>query len=170
MIMKTCSLCNEEKPEYFFSVCSRSRKGVNRRNHCNSCRVISNRKYNKSTPWSEKVRTISPEKLKERREKKARWNKQWRKNNPEKWKQSNRNNKHRRRAMDPINMTEWLRKVEFYENKCLSCDTYCKNITIDHIVPVSKGGTNKIDNLQPLCMTCNKRKYTKIINYEHVKS
>ena len=30
-----------------------------------------------------------------------------------------------------------------------------KNMTIDHIVPLSKGGTNDFENLQPACSLCN---------------
>ena len=33
-------------------------------------------------------------------------------------------------------------------------------LEIDHIVPVAKGGTNDIDNLQTLCKKCNRGKYT----------
>lgn len=34
------------------------------------------------------------------------------------------------------------------------------SLEIDHIVPVAKGGTNDIDNLQTLCRECNRMKHT----------
>lgn len=32
------------------------------------------------------------------------------------------------------------------------------SIHVDHIKPLARGGSNGIDNLQPLCSTCNMRK------------
>ena len=40
---------------------------------------------------------------------------------------------------------------------CKNCGTK-KNLTIDHIIPLSKGGSNDEDNFQILCMSCNRKK------------
>jgi hypothetical protein len=40
------------------------------------------------------------------------------------------------------------------------------NIHIDHIQPVTKGGTDDEANLQPLCAPCNHRKHNRRTNNE----
>lgn len=44
--------------------------------------------------------------------------------------------------------------------RCVNCESY-KDLTVDHIYPVSKGGSDEIDNLQTLCRSCNSKKGTK---------
>ena len=46
------------------------------------------------------------------------------------------------------------------EGKCNGCQYFLpfRNLTIDHIVPRSRGGTNHPDNLQLLCQACNSTK------------
>jgi 5-methylcytosine-specific restriction endonuclease McrA len=48
------------------------------------------------------------------------------------------------------------------EKKCTGCQTKCclesKKYDIDHIKPLSSGGTNEIDNLQALCKACHRDK------------
>jgi len=40
------------------------------------------------------------------------------------------------------------------DKKCLKCGSESK-LTIDHIIPISKGGENRLFNLQCLCKSCN---------------
>lgn len=40
---------------------------------------------------------------------------------------------------------------------CAECGAF-ENLTIDHIVPVSKGGSDDLDNLRFLCRGCNSKK------------
>lgn len=47
--------------------------------------------------------------------------------------------------------------------QCVVCGS-TKRIQIDHIVPVARGGTDNIKNLQPLCKKCNLSKITKTID------
>lgn len=62
---------------------------------------------------------------------------------------------------------EWENKKAQYQYTCPACDKSEPEIqlTADHIVPLIKGGTNYIDNIQPLCQSCNSRKHTKTIVY-----
>lgn len=41
---------------------------------------------------------------------------------------------------------------------CIKCGIY--DITMDHIVPLSRGGQNTVENLQWLCRSCNAKKGT----------
>lgn len=43
------------------------------------------------------------------------------------------------------------------KHRCVECGTD-KHLTLDHIRPLSKGGTNRIENLQTMCSSCNNRK------------
>ncbi len=71
-----------------------------------------------------------------------------------------------RKASVPNTLTknEWLEIVTSYGGRCLRCET-TEGITMDHVVPISKGGGHTADNVQPLCGPCNSSKGTKIIDY-----
>jgi 5-methylcytosine-specific restriction endonuclease McrA len=65
---------------------------------------------------------------------------------------------------------EWAILLINCGNQCLRCgvrgeDTRQGQLTKDHIRPVSRGGTNDIGNLQPLCQSCNSWKFDREIDF-----
>lgn len=57
--------------------------------------------------------------------------------------------------------------IELYKegevSMCLKCGAQDR-LEVDHIVPVSLGGSNYLNNLQILCRTCNASKLNKNAN------
>ena len=49
-------------------------------------------------------------------------------------------------------------------NRCVACGITAKEtqLQVDHIIPFSQGGSNKNDNLQTLCLDCNRGKSDRI--------
>lgn len=64
-------------------------------------------------------------------------------------------------------LTEWLELKKKYEFTCLCCGKKEPDIilTVDHIIPLAAGGLNKIENIQPLCGTCNRKKRRQETDY-----
>lgn len=52
---------------------------------------------------------------------------------------------------------EWVELCQEFAFKCVKCGS-SERIVKDHIVPIYQGGSDGIDNLQPLCVSCNCRK------------
>lgn len=65
--------------------------------------------------------------------------------------------KKRRTDFDKNRDALLLMMIEKDGLKCKTCFSI-DNITIDHIIPLSKGGTDALENLQLLCRSCNSRK------------
>lgn len=59
---------------------------------------------------------------------------------------------------------EWENLCNKYDNKCLWCGKK-KELTVDHVLPIIKGGTGYIENIQPLCRSCNSKKGKRIIDF-----
>lgn len=61
-------------------------------------------------------------------------------------------------------LDEWVSLCNKFNNKCLCCGS-SEKLTVDHIIPLKLGGKNIIENIQPLCKSCNSKKGIKIIDY-----
>ena len=56
---------------------------------------------------------------------------------------------------DHFTVAEWDELVQKCGGRCLRCGSTDEDLTVDHIVPLALGGSNTIDNIQPLCSACN---------------
>lgn len=79
---------------------------------------------------------------------------------------------HKRRARIKGNggshtAAEWQAIKAAQEYRCLACGKQepAIKLTLDHILPVSKGGTDNADNIQGLCGPCNNHKKARHIDY-----
>lgn len=65
-------------------------------------------------------------------------------------------------------LNEWNELKKFYKFTCPACYRKEPEITLtkDHIMPLCLGGKNTIDNIQPLCLSCNSRKNKRYIKYD----
>lgn len=62
---------------------------------------------------------------------------------------------------------EWelLKKQYNYTCPCCGLSEPEIKLTEDHIIPLSKGGSDLIENIQPLCKSCNSKKHTQTVKY-----
>ncbi len=73
----------------------------------------------------------------------------------------------KKKAPGTYTVEQWEALKVRYEYTCLCCGRKEPEIklSIDHVVPLTMGGDNTINNIQPLCLSCNSAKRTRIIDY-----
>ncbi len=52
-------------------------------------------------------------------------------------------------------IAEWKLLVWLFGGNCAYCWTKPERLTIDHVMPISKGGSSYIENILPACRSCN---------------
>ena len=116
----------------------------------------------------------------EAKERSAAWTRTYRQNHPDEWRMKRRayeatpkrraaylDNNHRRRAAlantatEPL--AEFLWKLRKSNVWCYLCwkPIHGSECEIDHIVPLSRGGSHTRDNIAPACRSCNRKKSNK---------
>lgn len=165
--MKACTKCGETKPLDSFGV-QRDRKD-GRTSACRDCRRAQSREWKAANP--EKVRAENVRYLADNRERRnayqREWNarnkakvsaanRRWREANPDKWARAATASKARDRTSDVRDVTaKDFRRL--LQDPCQQCDT-TESLSIDHIIPLARGGRHAVGNLQILCIDCNQEK------------
>lgn len=63
-------------------------------------------------------------------------------------------------------MEEWRALLEEFDFRCAYCGRRGGRLTRDHVVPRSRGGTDRIANIVPACRSCNSKKRDLLLGAE----
>jgi 5-methylcytosine-specific restriction endonuclease McrA len=169
---KKCSTCKEQLAAEMFGKNARSADGL--KTSCKPCRRAKAVKYRaenkeKTSEYFKRYREENPDKRKatcaryraNNRAKLAKYNKRYSRENPH----IAVNAQIRRRALKnkasgTYTHDDWQARLAYHENRCAYCGCGGK-MTIDHMIPLSRGGTNWPSNLVPACHSCNSGKCDK---------
>lgn len=160
--IKKCHCCGIDKPINQFYKNKRVVDG-----YSTLCKVCANEKHKNYSPMyyqnnKEHITKIAREwKIKDRKNNPEKYRMQYRlykDRNKDKLKEKSRcAQEMRRMAGKSINNKEWEQIKEDYFYRCAYCNEK-KPLVKDHIVPVSRGGTNDYRNIVPACKECNGKK------------
>lgn len=172
--VKRCAACGETKSLTEFSKNRRVSDG-----HHYRCRECANAYRRQNPRYLAKAREYK----RQRPDVMQRQRREYRENNREReaakqreWYQANLEacrlkalQKARRRHAQTYNaegshtVEEWLAKLAAYQGKCHWCgQTITGRAHGDHLIPLSRGGSDDISNVVPSCASCNTRKKDKL--------
>lgn len=90
-----------------------------------------------------------------------------------KWEERNRDQhrlrqgertRRRREAIEgTVSTRDWNRVLWRANGRCHYCGKACEKLTVDHVLPLSRGGMHTIGNLAPACPSCNYQKHNKTV-------
>lgn len=168
---KACSTCKEKKPSDDFHKHSAMPSGLSF--ECRSCakarlddKIRANPDFyrNDYAKHRDRHRRSRKEYRNRHRERCINRCREWRAENPEKHLASVHARRARTLNAEGAHTAKDVRRIrEAQRNKCATCcaDLDKTGCHVDHIVPLSKGGSNWPSNLQMLCPPCNLRKSAK---------
>ncbi len=110
----------------------------------------------------EQKRAADREYYQENRDRRMVYIRDWQRRNPERV-QASRKSTRSRATGTRFTSAEWRDLLIEHGHRCRYCDTpdSVARLTADHAIPLSRGGSNLIENIVPACLSCNDRKGTK---------
>lgn len=135
----------------------------------NRARVAEASRLRDQDPKRKLAKLEATRKWRERNKEKHRMqSREWAKKNPEYVYFHNKQRAKRLKEKGTFTYSEWQEMKLRYGFICPCCKLSEPNVRLemDHIKPISKGGLNIADNIQPLCGPCNRKKYTREVRYE----
>jgi 5-methylcytosine-specific restriction endonuclease McrA len=103
---------------------------------------------------------------KEYRDKELARTKEWRATDAGAASERNRTNRRRalkKNAVSTLTSSEWREVLAAAKGRCCYCRKKFKRLTMDHVIPLSKGGAHSKENVVAACKSCNSRKRAKIV-------
>lgn len=164
VVSRLCPTCRTEKLADCFGTNLGSKDGL--RSECKDCRNIKTRhRYETDPDFKEGESIRAAQNYIEDRDRILGRSKEWSKNNPEK----KVGQRHRRVArlygqieFDlPIDFIKILKEEQ--ENKCAYCSRDDVKLTVEHMLPLSRGGKHCMNNIVVACTTCNFSKHNKTL-------
>lgn len=58
-----------------------------------------------------------------------------------------------------LTRAQWQAIKEHYGHRCVYCGKKSQRLTMDHITPLSRGGSHTVSNIVPACQSCNSKKH-----------
>ena len=164
--MKVCTKCKIEKPLDNFGKYVRGKDGLKPR--CKSCsnedkrdyylknREVVNSRQVARARYSEKTKAYRREYWKTRRSARLEIERRYIRNNAEVTKVKNQRRRFRKFGAESLAVTaQELQRL--LSQPCFACRA-TNSVTIDHLIPLARGGRHSIGNLTPLCQSCNSSK------------
>lgn len=173
-MLRQCAKCKEQKDltafyadksrllgrGYICKVCSRARLAAWQKGNPEKLAVYHRKHYQKNREHckqkSAEYRSKNPEQVKAAV-------RNWRAANPDRVQEHNvKRLKRLKENGGSFTPKEWKQKCEQFSGSCAYCGQR-KKLTVHHVVPVSKGGPNTIQNCVPACGSCNSKIGTKTV-------
>ena len=85
--------------------------------------------------------------------------------NPERFRAIANNYRHKKRANGGhFPRASWEHLKVLFGHRCAYCGRRMERLTIDHVVPISRGGWHFSGNIVPSCRSCNPRKGNRLLS------